>query len=150
MEWETKRGRKHFGWGMQFEWLSRSHWKVTYDWQSQGGEGLLVTLSKTAGKCLTCSRDSKVACLALTERSISGRGRSCDQGGNWGQGADVVSLVDHFAGLWLCLWMTKATVEGFKQVSDLTYVLTKSLAAVLVIVRRRGRWVRTLGRRQLQ
>lgn len=70
MEWETKRGRKHIGWGMQFEWQSRSHWKVTYDWQSQGGEGLLVTLSRTAGKCFTCSRHSKVACLALTERSI--------------------------------------------------------------------------------
>lgn len=30
------------------------------------------------------------------------RSGSCDQGGNRGQGADVVRLVDHFAGLWLC------------------------------------------------
>lgn len=36
------------------------------------------------------------------------RSRSCDQGGNWGQGADVFSLADYFPGLWLFL----LNVEG--------------------------------------
>lgn len=35
-------------------------------------------------------------------RGINGkRSRTCEQGGNWGQGADMFSLVDYFSGPWL-------------------------------------------------
>ena len=81
--------------------------KLTCEYRSQGGEGLLVTLDRTTGKCLTCSRDSQVAHVAYIEgsmrREVGSVNREVIGGWGGGVGVDVLSLVDYFPGLWLFL-----------------------------------------------
>lgn len=85
MEEKVKWGRKHIGMKGAIWVAEQGIEKRTCEYRSQGGEGLLVTLDRTTGKCLTRSRDSQVAHVAYIEGSMRREGGS-EQGGNWGRG----------------------------------------------------------------
>lgn len=71
--------------------------------QSREGEGFLVTLDRQRGQQENAGhvQGQQGDPFGFHCEINADRSRNCDQGGNWGQEADVSRLVHNFSGLWL-------------------------------------------------